>query len=577
MTDDETALPDGGDGDRSGGPREPDAAERLTELRNQTGERWYENGFVYAVDVKSFRDSDGDGVGDFPGLTDRLEYLDRLGVTCLWLLPFYPSPDRDNGYDVADYYGVDERLGTPGDFVRFVREAHQRGIRVLVDLVVNHTSDRHPWFRRAREDPDSKYRDYYVWSEDPPEPEKEPIFPEEDSVWTYDEAADAYYYHRFYGFEPGLDHSNPDVREEVCEIMDYWLALGVDGFRLDATPILIQKKGLASTEMDHPHRALKEYRAFVSERDPDAIFLGEAGGAPDDVRPYFGDGTGDEMQLIFGFALTDYIFLALATGRTAELGDAFDQIHLPPANGQWANFLRNLDELNLEWLSESERETVLDRFAPEDDMQIYGRGSRRRLAPMLGDRDLLELAYSLLFSLPGTPTIPYGDEIGMGDELSLSGRDAVRTPMQWTADETAGFSSADPDELVRPVVSDPEYAPDRVNVRDQRNDPDSFLQWFTRAVRTRREHSAFGRGSATVLETDHESVLCHRLDGREGERVLAAHNLADEPATVSVDAAGEEPVRIFGDGRSEFAGADPLEVDLAEHGYLWLRTGETGP
>ncbi len=547
---------------------EPGTEDALAKRR--AGDQWYENGFIYAIDVKTFMDDDGDGVGDFRGLTNQLDYLDRLGVSCVWLLPFYPSPGLDNGYDVLDYYAIDDRLGTFGDFVRFVRGAHRRGIKVLTDLVVNHTSDEHPWFRHAREDPDSRFRDFYVFSEDPPEPAKEPIFPSEESVWSYDDEAEAYYYHRFFDFEPGLDHSNPAVRDEVCKIMDFWLELGVDGFRIDATPIMIQRKGLDSTELDDPHQILKEYRAFVTRRDSEAILLGEAGGRPDEVQPYFGEGTGDEMQLIFNFVLTGYLFAALAEERAAPVDAGLDYVPLPPKNGQWANFLRNLDELNLEWLSPDEREAVLDRFAPDEEMRIFGRGSRRRLAPMLGDRRLVELAYSLLFSLPGTPVVPYGDEIGMGDDLSLPGRDAVRTPMQWADEANAGFSSAPPEELVRPVVSGGEFGYERVNVDAQRHDPGSLLNWMVRAIGTRREYAAFGRGKASVVETAPESVVSHRME--DDQDVIAVHNLTDEPRRVTLPVEGDL-VPIFSDGRAELTNGAPAELDLPGYGYGWYRVG----
>lgn len=404
-----------------------------------------------------------------------------------------------------------------------------------------------------------------------PETKKEPIFPNEDNVWSYDEEADAYYYHRFYHFEPGLDHSNPAVRNEVCKIMDFWLELGVDGFRMDATPMMIQKKGLESTELDHPHRILKEYRAFVSQRNEDAVLLGETGGTPEEVKPYFGEGTGDEMQMLFNSMLTDYLFLALAEEGEEPLDTGITSIPLPPKNGQWANFLRNLDELNLQWLSESDRRTVLDRFAPDEEMQIFGRGSRRRLAPMLGERRLIELAYSLLFSMPGTPVIPYGDEIGMGDDLSLDGRNAVRTPMQWTDERNAGFSSADSDELIRPVISGEPFGYEDVNVDEQRDDPESLLNWMIRAIGIRREHSAFGRGEATFLDTGSDRVISHRINGTED--VLAVHNLTDESQCVSLDI-DADLVPIFSDGRTETGSDDSVEIELSDYGYCWYRIGK---
>jgi maltose alpha-D-glucosyltransferase/alpha-amylase len=375
----------------------------------KTKDRWYENATFYAIDMEAFADGNGDGIGDFAGLTDRLDYLEGLGVDCLWLLPFYLSPNRDNGYDVADYYGVDDRHGTLGEFVEFVREADRRGIRVIVDLVVNHTSDQHPWFQQARSDPDSEYRDYYVWREDPPDdpdPHRGPVFPgEEDAVWSYDEEAEAFYYHRFYHFQPDLNTANPDVREEIRKIMGFWLQLGVSGFRVDAATLMIDNKGgLESTKLEDPHGVLKDMRHFVERR-------------------------GDEMNVLLNFLLDAYLVLALAEQEAEPIRKVLDLLPDPPAECQWANFLRNYDELNVGRLPPEDQQNVFEAFAPDEEMRIYGRGIRRRLASMLeGDRDRIELAYSLLFSLPGTPLLIYGDEIGMGDDLSLPGRGAGSDP-----------------------------------------------------------------------------------------------------------------------------------------------------
>ncbi|WP_433631340.1 alpha-amylase family protein [Halomicrococcus sp. NG-SE-24] len=394
----------------------------------ETENSWYQDATVYSVDLKAFRDADGDGIGDFQGLTESLDYFSRLGIDCIWLLPFYPTPGRDNGYDVMDYYGVDSRLGTLGDFVEFVRAAESRGIRVVVDLVVNHTSDQHPWFQAAREDPDSKYRDFYLWADEEPDlhPDRGPIFPgEEDHVWSYDEAADAYYYHRFYHFQPDLNVANPAVREEVKKIIGFWLELGVDGFRIDAAGLLTQTKGLAEGPLDDPHGFLREMREFVSRRRSDAVLLAEADRPPAELGEYFGDG--DEMHLLLNFQLNARLVLALARGESAPLAYVLDELPDPPEGAGWANFLRNLEELNIGALTEAEQADVYEAFAPDEDMRIYDRGIRRRLAPILdGDRDRIELAYSLLFSLPGTPVVVYGDEMGMGEDLNQPGRFAVR-------------------------------------------------------------------------------------------------------------------------------------------------------
>lgn len=537
-----------------------------------TKNRWYENAVFYAIDVEVFADGNDDGIGDFQGLTARLDYLAGLGIDCIWLLPFYPSPNRDNGYDVTDYYGVDDRHGTLGDFVEFLRAADRRGIEVIVDLVVNHTSDQHPWFQEARRDPDSPYRDYYIWTDDPPDspdPQRGAVFPgEEDTIWSYDEVAEEYYYHRFYHFQPDLNIVNSAVREEIRKIMGFWLELGVSGFRVDAAALLIDNKGgLEWTKLDDPHGVLRDMRTFVERRGDDAILLGEADDAPEKLAEYFGNS--DELNVLLNFLLDAYLVLALAEQRAGPLKTVLDLLPYPPAGGQWANFLRNYDELNVGRLARAQQQAVFEEFAPDESMQIYGRGIRRRLAPMFdGDRDRLELAYSLLFSLPGTPLLVYGDEIGVGEDLSLPGRTAVRTPMQWSGEANGGFSTADEDELVRPVVSDEQFGYEAVNVADQRGDPNSLLQWFSRLIQARRECPEIGSGGCDVLETGDDSVFAHRMQSETGS-VVAVHNLGESETTVTLDLVGT-PTRLF-DGTSLTETDDGWRFELGRYGYCWMR------
>ena len=540
---------------------------------------WYQNAVVYAIDVEAFQDGNGDGIGDFQGLISRLDYLNHLGVDCLWLLPFYPTPNRDNGYDVMDYYGVDPRHGTPGDFVEFVEEAEERGIRVIVDLVVNHTSDQHPWFQKARADPDSEYRDYYVWSTDPPEPDPDrgSVFPGEPGggrVWTYDTEAGAYYYHRFYEFQPDLNLQNPAVREEIEKIMGFWLRLGVSGFRIDAATLMIEEKRPGNGQPEDPHELLRELRAHVKGLDGDAVLLAEADDDPAELDEYFAGGEG--VDLLLNFYLDAHLFLALATERGEPVERALSTLPKPPAGCGWANFLRNYDELNLGRLPAAEQEQVFERFAPEAHARIYGRGIRRRLAPMLdGDQRRLELALSLLFSMPGTPLLVYGDEIGMGEDLSLPGRTAVRTPMQWSPAENAGFSTAPTSKLVRPVVSEGPFSHGHVNVADEWADQDSLLNFVEHLVGTRHEIRTIGRVDPEVLATDPAGVLAHRYES-DGETVAMAHNLVDQRLTVTLDvdgagdAGGRRTVDLLGEGELRVVDAG-VEVDLAPYGYRWLR------
>jgi len=541
-----------------------------------SGARWYENAVVYAVDVEAFQDADGDGVGDFPGLRDRLDYLNHLGVDCLWLLPFYPSPNRDNGYDVMDYYGVDPRHGTLGDFVEFLREAEERGIRVLVDLVANHTSDQHPWFKRAREDPDSPYRDYYVWSTDPPEsgPDRQSVFPGEAGagrVWTYDTEAGAYYYHRFYEFQPDLNLQNPDVLAEIKRVMGFWLRLGVSGFRIDAATLMIQEKRPGNGPLSDPHAVLRELKEHARQYRSDAVLLAEADDDPERLGEYFEAG----VDLLLNFYLDAHLFLAFASERAEPVRRALATLPEPPAGCGWANFLRNYDELNLGRLPPEDRAQVFEQFAPEERMRIYGRGVRRRLAPMLaGDERRIALAFSLLFSLPGTPMLVYGDEIGMGEDLDLSGRTAVRTPMQWSATENAGFSTAPAGSLVRPLVDEGPFAYERVNVGEEWATEESLLNFVEHLVGTRHEAPEVGQGALEVVVVGEPSVLAHRYD-HEGTTVAMVHNLAGDArsVTLDLDAGDASPAVLLGGGEVGRLDDGGLSVDLAGYGYCWFRLG----
>ena len=467
---------------------------------------WYKNAILYCLDVEKYMDANGDGTGDFEGLHRRLEYLAGLGVTCLWLQPFYPSPNRDNGYDITDFYGVHPKHGTPGDFVEFINHAKALGLRVIIDFVVNHTSDAHPWFQSARSDKHSFFRDWYVWADERPKNHKEGIvFPgQQTTTWTKDRKAGQYYFHRFYDHQPDLDTHNPTVRHEITKIMGYWLELGISGFRMDAAPFIIAKKGTAiPTERDFG--LLHELRQFLQWRCRDAVLLAEANVPPDESLEYFG-AEGDRLQLMLNFPVNQRLFYALATGDIGPLTWALQQTSKKPDAAQWVHFLRSHDELDLGRLSADQRAAVFKEFAPDKSMQLYDRGIRRRLAPMLkNDRRRLELAFSLLFSLPGTPMMQYGDEIGMGDDLTMEERECARSPMQWTNEPHAGFSKAE--RTVRPVISDEIYGYEKVNVAQQRRDPESLLNWTERRIRMRKECPELGWGEFSVLRVDVPEVL----------------------------------------------------------------------
>lgn len=537
---------------------------------------WYKNAVMYGLDVATFQDSNGDGIGDFPGLISRLDYLADLGVTCLWLLPFFPSPNRDNGYDVTDYFGVDPRLGTFDEFRLFVHQAGERGLRVLIDLVMDHTSDQHPWFRAARQDPASRYRRYYTWTDSPPPPEpgKGNIFPDEEPfVWTFDEVAGQYYYHRFYHFEPDLDVMCPEVREEIKHVIDFWLSFGVSGFRVDAVSHMIESPlPLTDPALVHdPHRVLRDLRSFASSRRADVALLGEADVKPEELADFFGGG--EELHLLYNFFMDNLLFLSLATGRAEPIERALRLSPVIPDECQWVNFLRNLDELDLERLTDEEREQVYDAFAPEKEMRIFGRGIRRRLAPMLSDPRRVRMALSLLCSLPGTPMLIYGDEIGMGENLSLVGRNAVRTPMQWSSARHAGFSTAAQRALAVPVVTKGQFSYRRINVDRQTADQDSTLNAVKRLIRLRRQCPEWGWGASRVLTTGEPGIFAHSCEWK-GQCLIAVHNLTDKPASVRLDhEPGTALVPLFPSVPESHG--DSYRLEVSSYGYGWYRVEKT--
>ena len=490
---------------------------------------WYKNAVIYCLSVGTFMDANGDGIGDFAGLMRRLDYLHGLGITAIWLMPFQSSPGRDDGYDISDYYGVNPAHGTLGDFVEFTHAAKQRGIRVIIDLVVNHTSDQHHWFQEARRDPKSRYRDWYVWSDKkPPNANTGMVFPGvQKSTWTYDKEARAWYFHRFYDFQPDLNTSNPNVQAEILKIMGFWIQLGVSGFRMDAVPFVISTKGPRVRKPVEQYEMLRSLRAFLQWRVGDSIILAEANVLPETDMEYFGE-DGDRMHMMFNFQVNQNLFYALASSDSRPLARALKATMHRPETAQWGLFLRNHDELDLGRLSEEQRREVFKCFGPEQSMQLYERGIRRRLAPMLsGDRRLIELAYSLMFTLPGTPVLRYGDEIGMGDDLDLPERNCARTPMQWSTEPHGGFTKAD--KPVVPVISEGPYGYPHVNAAEQRREPNSMLNWTERIIRMRKEVPEVGWGDFEVLPVRDPAVLAMRYDWRNNS-VLFVHNLSDDPA-----------------------------------------------
>jgi maltose alpha-D-glucosyltransferase/alpha-amylase len=534
-------------------------------IEKATGDLWWKNAVVYCVDVATFLDSDGDGIGDLTGLTERVDYLAGIGVSCLWLMPFYPSPRRDDGYDVTDFYGVDGRFGTPGDFVELIRTAGDRGIRVIADLVPNHTSVDHPWFQSARAGRDSRYHDFYVWTDEKPaEKPGDVVFPDkENSNWAWDDDAGQWYLHRFYSHQPDLNVANPAVRDELAQVIGYWIQQGLAGFRVDAVPFLLEPMGMPAGALHDPHELLKELRRYMGRRRGDAILLGEVNLDPPQVREFFGDQ--DELHMAFDFNVNQAMYLALAREDAAPLAAALNARPEIPEDCQWATFARNHDELTLDKLTDAEREEVFAAFGRDPGMQLFGRGIRRRLPTMLGgDQDRIRMVYSLVFSLPGTPVLFYGEEIGMAENLEIEGRLSVRSPMRWSRERHAGFSTApEGAKLVRPLGSD------EANVADQRRHPDSLLNFMERLIRRRRESPELGWGRPTVLDAGRPAVFAHRCDWA-GSTVVALHNLGPRPVSARLELGPETLVDLFDHDELEPKRTGRVEIPLERYGHRWF-------
>ena len=555
---------------------------RKPKVRVQDDPLWYKDAVIYQVHVKSFFDANNDGIGDFAGLNDKLDYIAGLGVNTVWLLPFFPSPRKDDGYDISGYRDVSPDYGSIAEFKAFVKAAHERGIRVIIELVINHTSDQHPWFQKARASKrGSPARDFYVWSDDDQKfPETRIIFLDtEKSNWTWDAVAGQYFWHRFYSHQPDLNFDNPKVLKEVLSVMNFWLDMGVDGLRLDAIPYLIEREGTSNENLPETHVILKAIRAALDASYPDRMLLAEANMWPEDTQMYFGDG--DECHMAFHFPLMPRMYMAIAKEDRFPITDIMRQTPEIPEGAQWAIFLRNHDELTLEMVTDEERDYLWNTYAADRRARI-NLGIRRRLAPLLQrDRRRIELMNGLLLSMPGTPVIYYGDEIGMGDNIHLGDRDGVRTPMQWTEDRNGGFSRADPASIVLPPIMDPLYGFSAVNVEAQSRDPHSLLNWMRRMLLLRRNHRAFGRGTQTFLYPGNRRILAY-LREFDGETILCVANLARTPEAVELDLAafeGRVPVELSGPSTFPPIGKLNYLLTLPPYGFYWLAlmTGQKAP
>ena len=545
---------------------------------------WYRDAIFYEVFVRAYADSNGDGIGDLAGLTGKLDYLQWLGVDAIWMLPIFPSPLRDDGYDVADFFAVHPDYGSLDDVRTLIAEAHRRGLRIVVELIPNHTSDQHPWFQASR-DPHhpehATYRDWYVWSDtDQKYRDARVIFVDsEPSNWTYEPLRGQYYWHRFFDHQPDLNYDHPAVQRAMLRVVQFWLDLGADAFRVDATPYLYEREGTSCENLPETHAYLKRVRAFVDAYAPGTMLLSEANQWPEEVRPYFGGDPadpsvpGDEFHMNFNFPLMPRIYLALAHADRTPIVEIMARTPPIPDTCQWATFLRCHDELTLEMVTPEERRFMWDFYAPEPRMRL-NQGIRRRLAPLLGnDRGRIELANSLLFTLPGAPVIYYGDEIGMGDNIWLADRDGVRTPMQWSAAANAGFSTAAPSALTDPVIDDPTFGYRRVNVAAQRDDPDSLLNRMREMIRVRKTQAAFGRGEVHFLVPANRAILAYLLTYGD-ETVLVFNNLSPDPQVAQLDLAaqaGAQPIDLFTGAQLAVITPAPYQITLEGYGYRWLR------
>jgi maltose alpha-D-glucosyltransferase/alpha-amylase len=536
-------------------------------------QQWYKDAIIYELHVKAFYDSNNDGIGDFKGLIEKLDYLQELGINCIWLLPFYVSPLRDDGYDIADYFKVHPNYGTVADFKTLLKEAHRRNLRVLADLVVNHTSDQHQWFQEARASRDPRKRNYYVWSDTHERYQGARIIftDTERSNWTWDDAAGQYYWHRFFSHQPDLNYDYAPVRRAMLRTMKYWLDMGIDGFRCDAVPYLYEREGTNCENLPETHVFCKEMRRFMDERYTGRVLLAEANQWPADLLPYFGDG--DEFHMSFNFPLMPRIFMALRREERRPIIDIISQLPQIPENCQWGIFLRNHDELTLEMVTDEERDYMYYEYAKDRRMKI-NIGIRRRLAPLMDNgRRQIELLNSLLFTLPGTPILYYGDEIGMGDNIYLGDRDGVRTPMQWTSDRNAGFSRADPARLYSPPISDPVYGYQGVNVEAQQRSQSSLLNWMKRLIGVRKQNPVFGRGDIHFLHPTNQKVLAYTRQ-YQGQHVLIVNNLSRFVQPVELDMShykGAVPVEMIGKTPFPPIGDLPYFITLAPHGFYWFR------
>jgi maltose alpha-D-glucosyltransferase / alpha-amylase len=534
---------------------------------------WFKTAVFYEIHLRGFFDGNDDGSGDFRGLTDKLDYLQEIGIDCIWLLPFYPSPLRDGGYDIADFFSVHPDYGTLDDFRLFIDQAHQRGMRVIADLVMNHTSSEHPWFQASRSDPDGPYGDWYVWGDDPERwSEARIIFVDtESSNWTWDNVRGQYYWHRFFTHQPDLNYDNPEVQEQMLNVLRFWLDLGLDGFRLDAVPYLYERDGTNGENLPETHEFLKRVRAEVDAAYADRVLLAEANQWPADVVEYFGDG--DESHMAFQFPVMPRMFMAVRREDALPIMEVLDNTPAIPDNCQWGLFLRNHDELTLEMVTDEERDYMYEEYAKDPRMKLNV-GIRRRLAPLLDNgRDEYELMHAILFSLPGSPVLYYGDEIGMGDNIFLGDRDGVRTPMQWTGDRNGGFSRADFAQLYLPLLMDPVYGYQAVNVEAQLRQPHSLLRWLRRLIALRKQHPVFGLGTYEALRSDNPRIFAH-VRSYEDDIVLCVHNLARSAQAVQLDLSrfeGMIPVEMFGQSAFPSVGELPYLLTLAPRGFFWFQ------